>query len=515
MIHPENQIDVNDYAFVQERYGSIVDSEPCPVDSKTGKINPHVSRFKIHGKESVTSVFHIKPVYYETPEGAWRPLYEVTTHHGNRTIVFEYEKLGKVHPRYIEWLRKRCRLLGGDVFVTSPFTEKVFEYGSIVSSLHRMVAKPTVGLTTTTVYPDPDPETTTCDGIAWEETSTATWSTMRSAGGDSGYANAGTAGLRMFAIWADGSNYRQNGRSFVLFDTSSITDTDTIDSAVLSIYVYDKNDPASKAPDSQIYTATPASNTDIVGADYAQTGTTAQCDTAVTYASMTASAYSSWTFNATGRGNVSKTGVSKFSNKNANYDNANSAPGVTSADYYARSNGAEATGTTTDPKLVVTHTAGSTDVTASPAVLSATFSIPAPTVTGQQHITVSSSVLSATFSIPAPSVVVAVTVSPSPLTATFSIPQAEAITPDANVAPSPLTLTFSIPAPTISGDANVSASLLTATFSLPSSVITVTANITVSPSPLVLTLSIPTARVTGDVWQDKFTQPTTTWADKF
>lgn len=415
----ENQIDINDYAYAFERYGSLSEPTPCPVDEKTGKINPHVSRFKLENGKTV-SVFHVKPVYYETVGGAWRPLYEVTVHYGNKNVVFDYSKLNQVHPRFIEWLSKRCNLLGGSVTVTSPFTEKVFEYGTLVSSVHRMVSTPRIGLTTTTVYPDPDPETTTCDGIAWEETSTSSWSTMVSGGGDSGGSTGGLGALRLFAYWADGSNYRQNARSFVLFDTSSITDTDSIDSAVLSIKVYDKTDPASKSPNSNIYTATPSSNTNIQASDYAQTGSTAQCDTAVTYASMTASTYSDWTFNATGLGNISKTGVSKFSVKNANYDNANSAPGLTSADAYCRATGAEETGTTSDPKLVVTHTAGSSGVTVNATVLTATFSTPSRTVT----TSLNPQIVSATFTIPTYTITAKRNVSTSVgiLSAMFSIP---------------------------------------------------------------------------------------------
>ena len=349
-IQNNHEIDRNDFDFIQNRYGKILAFVPGSVDQKTGKINPQVTTAWMGGNV-FTSVFHIKPVYYETIVGTWRPLYEVTKFHGNKNIIFSMEGFRNVHPRYVDWLVKRCALLGGQVsvesFVVSPF----------VQSVHDLLTIPKIGLTTTTVYPDPDPETTTCDGIAWEETATATWSTMRNAAGDSGYATGGAGTLRLFAIWADGSNYRQNARSFFLFDTSAIGDTDTIDSATLSIKVYDKVDPASKAPDSNIYTATPSSNTNIVAGDYAQTGTTAQCDTAVTYANMTANVYADWAFNATGLGNISKTGVSKFSNKNANYDNANSAPGTTNADYYCRSYAADSAGTTDDPKLVVVHSA--------------------------------------------------------------------------------------------------------------------------------------------------------------
>lgn len=411
----ENQIDINDYAYAFERFGALSESTPCPIDKKTGKINPHVSRFK-NTEGKFVSVFHVKPVYYETPEGAWRPLYEVTSHHGNRHIVFEYEKLGKVHPRYIEWLRKRCRLIGGDVYVTSPFTENVFQYGSLVSSVHRMVTKPTVGFTTTTVYPDPDPESTTVDGIAWESTTTSSWSTLVNASGDSSDDSGSGASLRAFAFWGDNSNYRQNGRTFVLFDTSSILD-DEISSVILSLYVLDKSDPASKSPNADIYTATPASNTSISASDYAQTGSVSQTGSAKTYSSITALAYNDFTFNSTGRGNINRFGVSKFSCKNANYDVAVSAPAVTCGDVYARVYSADQVLTNLDPKLVIEHSAVG-NITVFPSTLSAvltlnggfastpepvlvsTFTIPEYTITAKRTVTTSLGLLTATFSVP-------------------------------------------------------------------------------------------------------------------
>jgi len=68
--------------------------------------------------------------------------------------------------------------------------------------------------------------------------------------------------------------------------------------------------------------------------------------------------------NATGRGNVSLTGISKFGSRNANYDVANSAPAFTAF----ASNGiqiyfADQAGTANDPKLVVTYTLPSAAVT--------------------------------------------------------------------------------------------------------------------------------------------------------
>jgi hypothetical protein len=160
----ENQIDINDMLYATERFGVLSNATPCPVDKYTGKINPHVSRFTNADGETV-SIFHIKPIYYEHTNGSWRPLYEVSSVYANHRIVFEYESLPHIHPRYIDWLQKRMKLIGGEVLIKSPISNGFVKYDNIVSSIHRLSAKPTIGLTTTTVYPDPNPETTTVDGI--------------------------------------------------------------------------------------------------------------------------------------------------------------------------------------------------------------------------------------------------------------------------------------------------------------------------------------------------------------
>lgn len=350
-------IDTNDLQYIQERFGEVVGWLPGAVTKANGKINPQATMAMLADGHWCT-VFHVKPVYYETYTGAWRPLSEVTTHHGNKKITLN-ENWWQIHPRYLNWLDKRCKLIGGELLIPSFINTIPTPYAGVVRSIHESFIPLHIGLTTTTVYPDPNPETTTVDGLTWDTTSTTSWATMIGAAGDLADDSTGSAALRLFAYWTDGSNYRQNGRTIVLFDTSSVPDTDTIDSAVLSMYVIDKTDPASKTPNSDVYTSTPASNTAIATTDYAQTGSTSQTGSPVAYSSMTASAYSDFTFNATGRGNVSKTGVSKFSVKNANYDAAATAPGLTSADAYCRVNSADTAGTTTDPKLVVVHSAGS------------------------------------------------------------------------------------------------------------------------------------------------------------
>jgi hypothetical protein len=76
----------------------------------------------------------------------------------------------------------------------------------------------------------------------------------------------------------------------------------------------------------------------------------------VTYANWTGT-YIDFTYNATGLGLISKIGITKTALRNANYDVAATLPAWISATYSALSGYmADQTGTTNDPKLVVTYT---------------------------------------------------------------------------------------------------------------------------------------------------------------
>lgn len=182
-----------------------------------------------------------------------------------------------------------------------------------------------------------------------------------------------------------------------------------------------------------------------------------------------------------------------------------------------------------------------TNVTVNATVLSATFSLPASTVTAIRNASVASTVLSATFSTPARTITTSVSIAQGVLSATFSIPTYNVVIADALITPSPIALTFSTPAPTITTTRTVvvSSSVLVATFAVPSFTPTGTSGITVAittipsatfstPSPTItatrtviisreilqLILTIPAFTVRGDFWQEKFSLSDTSWSDK-
>lgn len=209
-----------------------------------------------------------------------------------------------------------------------------------------------------TFYPDANPETTSVDGRTSCYTgSDLTWAQAHDSGGAFAVDNDADAWCIVLYTSANSNYWLSLGRSIFLFDTSSLPDEATISAATLSVMTGSgKNDPAGWAPDVNVYSSAPASNTAVVAGDFDSLGTT-PFSTAITYANWAATGnYNDFALNSDGLSAISKTGVSKFGLRNANYDVANSAPTWSASKtanldvYYAEK------GTGYKPKLVVTYT---------------------------------------------------------------------------------------------------------------------------------------------------------------
>jgi hypothetical protein len=214
------------------------------------------------------------------------------------------------------------------------------------------------GTCTATFYPNPDPESTSVDGLVGQDYSAGSgqsWATIVAGSGT--VVDSMDSNRQFIIVWADsGSNkWRELRRGIFLFDTSSLPDNSSISSATLSIYGSAKSDATGTAPDVNIYSANPASNTDLVAADYATLGTTA-FSTAISYAGWSTSGYNAFVLNSSGLSAISKTGVSKFGARNANYDASGTPPTWNSLAAAALSCYlADTSGTSQDPKLVVVY----------------------------------------------------------------------------------------------------------------------------------------------------------------
>ena len=213
-----------------------------------------------------------------------------------------------------------------------------------------------IGNTTSTFYPDYDPESTSVDGTVGRTGVDEPWGTIRAGAGTYANDTLTTTELFNFDSAATTNQWYKIMRGIWLFDTSELDDGDVVDSATLSFYGSSKADQNSYVPDVNVYASTPASNTALVAGDYGNTGSTA-FSTAITYANFSTTSYNDFVLNASGLAGISKTGISKFSTRNANYDVANVAPSwAFNAGAQFITISADTAGTTQDPKLVVVHT---------------------------------------------------------------------------------------------------------------------------------------------------------------
>jgi len=219
-------------------------------------------------------------------------------------------------------------------------------------NLTRFAPQLNLGFDTLTVYPDAHPESTSVDGHI--QAASASWATAHD---DDGTIALGYSDLTSSRIGcAKFTNYIIY-RAFLLFDTSALTSEATISVAVLSPYITAHNDDYNDGYDYvRVITTNPASNTDLVPADYAATTTTQQSADKDLTAGITDSAYNDFTLNATGLSNVSKIGISKFGIREG-HDIDNQTIGDTSGTYSSITMNFADNGTD-KPKLVVTYTVG-------------------------------------------------------------------------------------------------------------------------------------------------------------
>lgn len=150
-------------------------------------------------------------------------------------------------------------------------------------------------------------------------------------------------------------------RSIMCFNTSAIGSGSTVTAAVLSLYDASNRNNGLGSDDIHICASTPTSDSILSATDYSRLGSTSFAS--IGYASISVGAYNDFTLSASGRANVSKTGVSRFGLR-LGWDITNSFTGVwasNAATYNLFRSADYGSDTTFDPKLVVTYTAGAAD----------------------------------------------------------------------------------------------------------------------------------------------------------
>ena len=211
------------------------------------------------------------------------------------------------------------------------------------------------GAAETIIYPEPHTESSSVDGYVKHKQLHASWDTIRDGAGTGFGSDTGEASLIRYK--ATTGAWEEIHRGIFVFDTTDISSTDTLDSAILSVYstsTYNNGFP--QEPKLNFYSAAPASNTDLVNGDYATLGTTA-FSTGILRTSISDDAYNAFALNSDGLAALHFDAVSKYGSREENYDAADTSP-THSADRRTSVtiNWADWTGTSRDPKLVIQHT---------------------------------------------------------------------------------------------------------------------------------------------------------------
>lgn len=213
-----------------------------------------------------------------------------------------------------------------------------------------------VGFDSLTAYPDPgSPGTTTCDGSAYRAGVDEAFGTVRNGSGTGAYALATTDTTPELAASTTSNQFARLQRGLFGFDTSALGASAVLSAAVLSQWF---TGVSTGLGDTTVeVTAGPtAANTTLASGDYQTIGRTSYA-TGVSISAITTGAYTDFTFDATGRAAVQKTGITKLATQ-LGWDLSGSFGGSWSAS--ATTAGtvsfADQTGSSNDPKLEITYT---------------------------------------------------------------------------------------------------------------------------------------------------------------
>lgn len=218
-----------------------------------------------------------------------------------------------------------------------------------------------IGNTTSTFYPS-------YDALLWRYDNAAyatAWAGAHSSTAADAVVNTALANGNYFGlgVFTGAGNAVEITRTGVFFDTS-IIGTDTITSGTFSAYVTSKQNTNNDGRDYiNLVQATPATNTQLVVGDFDQLGAVSnppQGATALDIGSITTGAYNDWILNATGISWINKTSITTFGVREG-HDIENVLPAASANQYNSiLFYHSEQAGTSTDPVLVLVHSAATT-----------------------------------------------------------------------------------------------------------------------------------------------------------
>lgn len=214
-------------------------------------------------------------------------------------------------------------------------------------------------MTTTIVYPDAGTGGTTVDGHVRRSSVDQTFSAIRTGAGVAHSDTSANENCAQLTATSTTDVYSVLRRAIITADTSAVPSGDTVSSFTLSLYGSGKSNGLGDA-DLDVVTATPASNNDLVNADYLYTNFGTSALGSVAYSSFSTAGYNDIACDvsvvAKGIGAITKLGL------RLSWDTDNSAPtwstgAVTSYQIYF----ADQAGTTNDPKLTIEHSTPASD----------------------------------------------------------------------------------------------------------------------------------------------------------
>lgn len=222
----------------------------------------------------------------------------------------------------------------------------------IPRSFFRDAAYPVYADTTSTFYPDPDPETATTDGgVRRVPDPNEAWGTIRAGDGTAALDSSDTLQIVAVKGMAEGEWF-QLERTLCLFDTSPIGEAE-VTAATLSLFGSGKSDRGDQAVAAG--PGTTASDTALAASDF-QSNTSATTYASVDVTDWSTSGYNDFVLDAAGIAAIDGAGITKFCLKLSGDTNNSEPAGLTAfQNVSAVARSADQAGTSEDPKLVVEH----------------------------------------------------------------------------------------------------------------------------------------------------------------
>jgi len=218
-------------------------------------------------------------------------------------------------------------------------------------------------LSTLTVFPDPgNPGTTSCDGDVGVN-SNFSYATAHSTADEINCSGVGVITCENSANDLGSGPQYSVIRLLINFDTSALGSSAVISAATISVKVQASHIAFNTGDTIRLVPNTISSHVAYAISDFGSIGTTAQSATELDIDTMISNTYQSFLLNSTGRGNINKTGVSHFGMRSV-LDISNTQPTLgTDPTFPTRGgsvtffNSADVSGTSSDPKIVITYTA--------------------------------------------------------------------------------------------------------------------------------------------------------------